>query len=351
MSTEYYRDKIDDLCRIFGATDIKLEPDTLVVDGARYPVIEDVIVVLDPSQYPAFVRGRLSDSLRSSMNPVQYAEEIQYHYTRFWEEWSGVLPYHEREFNEYYDLVDLSSLNGAMVMDAGCGMGRWSYMLSKKCDASQFVLVDFSEAIFTARQLMKDEERALFIMADLTKLPFKEGFADFIMALGVLHHLPVNCLDAVRDLGRFAPRLLVYLYYALDNKPFYYRWLLRAYTPVRLMLCKVRSQAFRVAFSWFGLIFIYLPFIILGTLLKPFGLSRFIPLYNEHAWAGLEGMRHSVYDRFFTLIEQRVSRVQIKELEDTFDEVRIADGQAYWHFLCTGLEVNRNPPMDSSEKA
>ena len=56
-------------------------------------------------------------------------------------------------------------------------------------------------------------------------------------------------------------------------------------------------------------------------------------------------MRHSVYDRFFTLIEQRVSRAQIKELRDTFDEVEIADGQGYWHFLCTG-RVAGGVPFD-----
>jgi len=77
-----------------------------------------------------------------------------------------------------------------------------------------------------------------------------------------------------------------------------------------------------------------LPFIGVGYLLKPFGLSKYVPLFEEHHWAGLEGMRHSVYDRFFTHIEQRVKRSQIEELRDTFSRVTVADGQAYWHFLC-----------------
>ena len=78
----------------------------------------------------------------------------------------------------------------------------------------------------------------------------------------------------------------------------------------------------------------YLPFILLGYLLKPVGLSKYVPLFEEHHWAGLEGMRHSVYDRFFTRIEQRVTRAQIRSLQDAFARVTIADGQAYYHFLC-----------------
>jgi hypothetical protein len=68
--------------------------------------------------------------------------------------------------------------------------------------------------------------------------------------------------------------------------------------------------------------------------MKPFGLSRYVPLFEEHHWAGIEGMRHSVYDRFFTRIEQRVTRSQIAALRDTFGRVTLAEGQAYYHFLC-----------------
>lgn len=224
--------------------------------------------------------------------------------------------------------------------DLGCGMGRFSYMLERRCACREMILVDFSEAIFTARRLMASSKKAIFFMGDLTRLPFRDGFADLIMTLGVLHHLPTNCLDAVRHLKRYAPRILVYLYYALDNKPFYYRVLLRLYTPLRLMLCRIRSHRIRVAFSWFGLILLYLPFITLGFLLRPFGVSKYVPLFEEHHWTGLGGMRHSVYDRFFTRIEQRVTRKEIQTLKDTFSNVRISDRQAYWHFICETLTTS-----------
>jgi ubiquinone/menaquinone biosynthesis C-methylase UbiE len=333
-ATTYYQDKIGALRDIFGVADLELVEGALVVGKQRYPIVNDVIVLLDPVQYPSSVRALLGGNAKTAAATADFAEDIQHHYGKFWSEWSRVLPYQEREFSEYFDLVDLSTLNGKRVADFGCGMGRWSWMLARGCKPKELVLIDFSDAIFTARRLMAQSTNALFFMGDLTRLPFRDDFADFIMSLGVLHHLPVDCLQVVRNLKRFAPRLLIYLYYALDNKPFYNRWLLRCYTPFRKILCRVRSQPIRVAFSWAGLGLLYLPFIAIGYVLKPIGLSKYVPLFEEHHWAGLEGMRHSVYDRFFTRIEQRVSRAQIRSLEDTYSRVILAEGQAYYHFLC-----------------
>ncbi len=329
----YYDDKLGAIRDMFGANRVSLDGPALQIDDRRYPIVDDVIVLLDPAQYPESLRRRLGGT--GPARPVErYAPDIQDHYSKFWREWNGLLPCHEREFNEYFDLVDLSSLDGKRVADFGAGMGRWSYVLGQKCRYREVVLVDFSDAIFAARQLLAGDDRALFFMADLTRLPFRDGFADFIMSLGVLHHLAMDCLQVVRQIRRFTPRLLVYLYYALDNKPFYYRWLLGLSTPLRKVLWRVKSERARVAFSWFGLVTIYLPFIALGYLMKPLGLSRYVPLFEEHHWAGIEGMRHSVYDRFFTRIEQRVTRAQIAALHDTFERVTLAEGQAYYHFLC-----------------
>ncbi len=332
-SAHYYQDKRDALADIFGTQNIKIGVDAIVVDGNRYPIVDDVIVLLDPSQYPPTVRARLRER-ETTRKFETYAPDIQDHYSKFWDEWSGLESRYEQEFNGYFDLIDLSTLENTRVCDLGCGMGRWSYLLAERVRVRELVLVDFSEAIFRARRLLREHQNALFFMGDILRLPFRHGYADLIMSLGVLHHLPVDCLQVVRSLKPYAPRLLIYLYYALDNKPFYYRWLLRMYTPLRRLMCGVESPSIRNAFSWFATVVFYMPFIALGWLLRPFGLSKYVPLYDEHQWAGFDGMRHSAYDRFFTRIEQRVTRKQIEALEDTFRRVRVADGQAYWHFVC-----------------
>lgn len=333
QSNRYYADKLPRLAALLGATKVSLKENGLDVDGKFYPIIDDVIIFLDPSQYPASVHKKLGAGTTGEKTEV-YAPDIQDHYSKFWKEWSGLHSRYEEEFEGYFDLVDLKSLEGARVCDLGCGMGRWSYMLAQKTKVSELVLVDFSDALFTARKLFINDSRAIFLMADLLKLPFPPNSFDFSMSLGVLHHLPADCLDIVRKLKPLSPRFLVYLYYALDNKPSYYRLLLQLYTPIRKLTCKIKSEIIRNMISWLALLVCYLPFIALGYLLKPFGLSKYVPLFDEHHWAGIGGMRHSAYDRFFTRIEQRVSRKQIAALEDTFDKVTIAPGQAFWHFLC-----------------
>jgi len=228
--------------------------------------------------------------------------------------------------------VDLPGLQNARVCDLGCGIGRWSYFLKNKC--RQLILVDFSEAIFVARQNLRDVENPIFFMGDLQTLPFRNDFADFLFCLGVLHHLPTNALEEVRRLKRFTPQILIYLYYALDNRGFYFQHLLSMVTALRLMTSKVRSPSFRTIFTWFAAFIFYLPFLALGKAVHPLGLSHHIPLYEAYQGKSLERIRQDVYDRFFTRIEQRFSKKQILALKDTFDEVTISNQLPYWHFLC-----------------
>ena len=329
----HYTRKVSVLKDIFGKDEISLEKDRLMVDGHAYPIIDDVIVLLEPSQYPESIRGRSEAVMTGSKSRrLDVVQEIQYTFSREWQEFPNILPEHEREFLDYFDLIDLSGLKNLRICDLGCGIGRWSYFLYDKC--AELILLDFSEAIFVARRNLSRADNALFFMGDLKRLPFRSDFADFIICVGVLHHLPTSALDEIRALKKYGPKLLIYLYYALDNRPFYFRALFRLATMVRCNVSKSRSPLFRAFFSWFTLVVLYVPFIAIGTLLQPFGLSRWVPLYEVYHGKGLNRIRQDVYDRFFTRIEQRFSKSQIIQLEDTFSKIFISDELPFWHFLC-----------------
>jgi SAM-dependent methyltransferase len=329
----YYADKLETLKDIFGCEQVRLEQGRLVVAGRAYPVVNDVIILLDPSQYPAALQQQLAlAESNPAMRPADFAEDIQFTFGQEWQKFPKVLPEHEQEFLQYFDLVDLSGLRNARVCDLGCGIGRWSYFLSDKC--RELVLIDFSEAIFVAQRNLARATNALFFMGDLCRLPFRNRFADFLFCLGVLHHLPTPALDEVRALGRYAPQLLIYLYYALDNRPFYFRVLLALVTKLRLMAATIRYPAFRTMVTWFGALGIYLPLVLFGTALRPVGLSHHVPLYESYHGKSLKRIRQDVYDRFFTRIEQRVSKKQIMTLEDTFSKIIISNKLPYWHFVC-----------------
>lgn len=329
----YYENKLDSIKDIFGAKEAVLKDGFLFVDGRRYPVVDDVVIVSEPGEYTEFVKQRLAGAGQVVAGAAsEIAGDIQYTFGEEWKNYPGILPEHEKEFNQYFDLVPQQTLEGKRACDLGCGMGRWSYFLSRT--AKEIVLVDFSDAIFVARRNLKDAENCLFFMGDLKKLPFREDFADIIFSLGVLHHLPTDCLDEVRKLKRYAPENLIFLYYALDNRPFYFRAALGLVTLLRGLVSRIKNGAFRTAFSVAGTYFIYLPLVWLGKLLKPFGLSSNVPLYDFYKDKSPARIEQDVYDRFFTRIEQRVTRKDILRLKDTFSSVTVSDNLPYWHFLC-----------------
>ncbi len=311
----YYTDKIVSLQNIFGTPDVELKDQGLRVGSRHYPIRNDVILLNAATNSPS----------------TPFAEDIQYTFGAEWKAHGEMLPEHVKEFDQYFDLMDLHSLAGARVMDLGCGSGRWSFRMKDRC--RELVLVDFSEAIFVARENLRDAPHALFFKGDLTQLPFAADCADFLFCLGVLHHLPIPCLDAVRSLKKYAPRILIFLYYALDNRPIYFRAILAGVSGVRLVLSHIRWPVFRTLFSLAGTLLIYLPLVALGHLLDLIGLGRYVPLYEFYRNKSLRRIQQDVYDRFFTRIEQRVSRAQILELKSDFSNVVISEDLPYWHFL------------------
>ncbi len=340
--TGYYGPKTESLRDLFGAASVKVEPGRITVDGRAFPVIDDVVVLLDPDRIPPGLRRRIEagPGTRGRTAPA-FAEDIQYTFGEEWRRFPEILPEHREEFLQYFDLVDTAGLAGKRVCDLGCGIGRWSRFLTGSC--RELVLVDFSEAIFVARRNLSAAGNVLYFLGDLKDLPFRDGFADFLFCLGVLHHLPTDALGEVRALSRRAPVLLVFLYYALDNRPAFWRLLLSIATGARRLLSRVRDPRARSRITRLLTFTVYLPLIGLGRLLRPFSLSRIVPLYEFYRGKSRRRIEQDVYDRFFTRIEQRVTRKQILSLADTFREVVVSDRPPYWHFLCRSDGV-ASPP-------
>lgn len=81
----------------------------------------------------------------------------------------------------------LSELAGKLVLDVGCGTGRFSEIALEQ--GAEVVCVDMTRAIDVARRNLGHFEKAHFIQADIFSLPLKPEF-DVVFSLGVLHHTP-----------------------------------------------------------------------------------------------------------------------------------------------------------------
>ena len=98
-------------------------------------------------------------------------------------------------------------------MDAGTGLGRDSLLYSENTSGQVFGL-DISESIYIAFRHVGHLPNLHLLRADLTALPFRRNFFDFIASDQVIHHTP-NTEKSFKGLSRYlAPngQLAVYVY-------------------------------------------------------------------------------------------------------------------------------------------
>ena len=88
-------------------------------------------------------------------------------------------------------------LEGKLVLDVGCGMGRFADVASRY--GAEVVGVDLSYAIESAQENIGLRSNVHLVQADLFHLPFRKNSFDCIFSIGVLHHTP-DCRKAVLGL-------------------------------------------------------------------------------------------------------------------------------------------------------
>ena len=103
----YYSNELNILMDIFGSKNIKVELERLTVNDKNYPIIDDVIILLDPAQYPESISKRTKvDKNNIPTVDMEFAEDIQF---TFGEEWQG--------FSKYFNLINLSDLKNKRICD------------------------------------------------------------------------------------------------------------------------------------------------------------------------------------------------------------------------------------------
>jgi len=162
-----------------------------------FPIIHGIPRLLSPELQPKLIsryRSFLDKyNLKSTVNdgfivnPTD--ERIAKGFEFEWRKHSRILPEHEKEYLHVLgDVLPPSSLAGKVVLDAGCGQGRFSYF-SRKYGARTVIAFDLGEQVLIASENLKDEEAVHVIQASIYNPPFKPVF-DVIHSIGVIHHLP-----------------------------------------------------------------------------------------------------------------------------------------------------------------
>lgn len=238
-----------------------------------------------------------------------------------------------RTFDEYFAVFPWSRLPEAAVgFDAGCGTGRWARFVAER--VARLHCVDASErALRVARRNLAGVGDVRFHTATVAEMPFPDSSMDFGYSLGVLHHMPdtsAAIASCVRKLKPGAP-LLLYLYYAFDNRPSWFRSIWRASDGVRRVVSRM-PPSLRYAASQVLAASVYWPLARSARGLERLGLDvEGLPLsaYRDRSFYM---MRNDALDRFGTRLEQRFSQAQMRSMMESagLTGVTFHEGVPYW---------------------
>jgi ubiquinone/menaquinone biosynthesis C-methylase UbiE len=220
----------------------------------------------------------------------------------------------------------------AIGADIGCGSGRWAKQVANK--VGKLYCVDASiEALNTAKKNLKEFDNIEFLNQSVDSIDIEDNSLDFLYSLGVLHHIPdtfdgiKSCAKKIKNNGYF----LIYLYYNLDNRPFYFRLIWKISELGRNFISRLPAKLKFFLTDIIALI-VYFPIAKLSKLLENIGFNvDKIPL-SFYRNTSFYTMRTDALDRFGTRLEQRFSKIEIENMliKAGFKDIVFNDKEPFW---------------------
>jgi SAM-dependent methyltransferase/uncharacterized protein YbaR (Trm112 family) len=226
------------------------------------------------------------------------------------------------------DEAQVAGLKGSVVLDAGCGPGRYM-AIAHEHGAREVVGLDLSEGgLLEARSLLKDSPGFHFVQGDITRPPFKPEVFDTIYSIGVLHHLenPDRGFQALKVL--LAPDGQIWIWvYGLESMSLSYRishlvWLRRVTAAWSLQekyrLCQKLALIFRLFYRY--------P-LRLAKKILPSGIYRRLSLNNEWEHYSQDDLVYAFFDRLQPTYTHYLRREQLEQYLADLKEVVVSNPQ------------------------
>lgn len=235
-------------------------------------------------------------------------------------------------FESYFSLFPWEDLPESSIgFDMGCGRGRWAKFVAPR--VYRLCCIDTSiKALDIARKNLRSIGNCEFHHASIDSLPFPDSSMDFGYALGILHHIP-DTLEGIKSCAKKlkpgAP-LLLYIYYAFENRPIWFRvtWYLSG--GVRRIVSKLPFN-FKYNITQIIAVIVYYPLARISLFLEklcfkvdtfPLSINRKRSFYT---------MRTDALDRFGTRLEKRYTKPQKKMTVDAgLEKIEFREAPPYW---------------------
>lgn len=235
-------------------------------------------------------------------------------------------------FDDYFSIFPWNDLpKDAIGFDLGCGSDRWAKLVAPRI--GKLHCIDPSVAINVARKNLDTQTNCEFHNAGVDDMPVLDHSMDFGYNLGVLHHIPDTRAALAVCVAKLKPGapFLLYLYYAFDNRPSWFRLLWKVSELIRALVSRM-SHGLRYALSQIIATLIYWPLARFAKLVEflHFNVKNYLHVIYRNR--GFYDMRTDALDRFGTRLEQRFSRVEIQQMMEAagLERIVFSDKMPFW---------------------
>lgn len=216
--------------------------------------------------------------------------------------------------------------------DLGCGSGRWALCVAPRVKTLHCVDAS-AAAIDVAERTLVGQANCVFDVASVDDIPLSPGSMDFGYSLGVLHHVPdtpAGVRACVKPLKPGAP-LLLYLYYALDQRPRWFRAIWRITNAARLLISRLPHRSKLLVTSVIAAL-VYLPLARLAQLRERLGADVDAMPLSTYRDSSFQTMRTDAFDRFGTKLEKRFTAPEIRGMMEAagLERVTFSAEPPYW---------------------
>ncbi len=280
--------------------------------------------------------------MKNNKKSLNIDHEVVDHFGREWAKYNylnGIASEAlDKQFMAYTSPISLEEFDtkSSLAADFGAGSGRWAERLAPFFH--KVYAVEPSEAaVMVMSEKFTRDPKIMVLHENVEENSIPENSLDLAISLGVLHHIP-DTTKAILDVGKkikSGGTFLCYLYYKVEDKPFYYRVIFKIVNVLRYSISRM-PHAIRMFIAKLIAFSVYLPLARYSRfqMKKEKNISN-IPLHH-YANMPFVMLENDALDRFGTRLEQRFNKEEIKVMLASADfdlnTLYFSEAEPFWTF-------------------